>query len=242
MARLRVGDIEIDGNQVRIGGRELTPGQPAQSTQSAPSTQAAGTALVRQGSAALAHTSGTALAPGQRAQLAPKPETPQALARLPGSDGLWMGGGLALAILGLCVFVLGGSFDLVSYLFHGGLLIPMGLGFAYMGYLKRVGQRTLQNEAQARDDAELAEPMRRIRGLLQAPPEREPTIEKMTARLGLPEATVVRALVRLRDRGEVKEELALDTGEWFYVLAPPGDEGPRDLDARLAELERSKRS
>jgi hypothetical protein len=230
VARLRVGDIEIDGNQVRIGGREMTPAQPADK------------APVHPGSTALVRSSGTALASRQSTSLAPKPETPQTLARLPGSDGLWMGGGLALAVLGLCAFVLGGSFDIVSYFFHGGILIPMGLGLAYMGYLKRVGHRTLQAEAQARDDAELGEPMQRIRGLLEAPPEREPTIEKVAARLGLPEATVVRALVRLRDRGEVKEELGLDTGEWFYVLVPPGEEGPRDLDARLAKLERSNRS
>ena len=93
----------------------------------------------------------------------------------------------------------------------------MGLGIAFMGYLKRVGTSDPEGTRhEARDDAELGGPMQRIRGFLQAPPEREPTVEKMAARLGLPEVTMVRALVRLRDRGEVKEEL--NSRYWRVVL------------------------
>jgi hypothetical protein len=211
MARLRVGDIEIDGSNVTIGGVPQIPQVPAsQST--------------RPGMALTAPGRTTALATP-----APAAEGLDALATFPIGHRLLMGagGGLAAAAAGLIA-----TFEAMA----AAPLLFTGIGAVVLGLLKR---RALGRRAAARaraEERELAAHADRLRPLL-GEGRTEQTVEWIAARSGLPEATVVRALVFMRDRNEIAEELNTESGEWYYapVLALPAV--PRDLDERLATLE-----
>lgn len=213
MARLRVGDIEIDGSNVTIGG---VPQIPA--------------AAPAKPGVAIAKTATTALA---------KPPAPPAadgldgLASFPIGHRLLIGGGGGLAIAAAAVVS-------ATQAVTAAPLLVSGVGAVVVGLLKRRALRR-RNAARARAEAEeLGGYATRLRPLL-GEAKHEQTVEWIAERAGLPEATVVRTLVFMRDRDEIVEELNTETGEWYYgaPLALPAP--PRGLDERLAALEQGDR-
>jgi hypothetical protein len=218
MARLRVGDIEIDGSNVTIGGVPQTPATPATPT------ARAGVAITKTPT-----TTTTALA---RPQAPPPAEGLDALATFPIGHRLLIGGG-GLAIAAAAVVA-------ATQAVTAAPLLVSGVGAIVVGLLKR---RALRRRAAARARAEaeeLGDHASRLRPLL-GEAKAEQTIEWITERSGLAEAAVVRTLVFMRDRGEIVEELNTETGEWYYgsPLALPA--APRALDERLAALEQGDR-
>lgn len=258
MARLRVGDIEIDGSEVRINGRVVAGSDGASSS--------SGTAvIVSETTTTTVSTSRGAIAPASPQQLMVRPSgmppggalapTSQtnALAtrgggndlmrKLPPTSAMVTTGGILAGLGALLVSLNLGALDPVSFLSSGGILLPLGIGVATLGLMKRGVLKRQAAEEGARLDAELAQCMSRMRGLL-ADSRPTQTVEWIVHSLGLPEATVLRALKRLRERGELVEELNEDTGDWYYHVAPTPTEDDdyqpaeaQDLDARLARLE-----
>jgi hypothetical protein len=155
------------------------------------------------------------------------------LARLPIRPALLAVAGAALVAAGTAVnIVVGVLADPLTALLRGGVLAPLGVGLLVLAGLKAyVGGRSpavLAASLEGGSEQYLA----RLRPLLQGEPG-ACTVPALARTTGWPEATVVRALALLRGRGEVAEELDLDTGEFYYTtLTLP----PRDLDSRLGEL------
>jgi len=216
MARLRVGDIEIDGSNITIGGVPQIPTTP---------TAGPSTAIV-----VTTKTGTTALTP----QSPPRsPEGLDALATIPIGHRLLMVGGGGLAVAAAVVLAATLAVAAVPLLFTG-------IGAVIVGLLK---WRALGRQAAARTQAqeqELDGYAARLRPLLrEANPEQ--TIEWITQRSGLPEAAVVRTLAFMRDRREIEEELNTETGEWYYSTPLALPAASLHLDERLAALEQGDR-
>jgi hypothetical protein len=214
MARLRVGDIEIDGANVTIGGVPQIPATPPAK---------AGVAITKTTTTALARPSSPP----------PAAEGLDALASFPIGHRLLIGGGGGLAVAAAAVVA-------ATQAVTAAPLLVSGVGAIVVGLLKR---RALRRRAAVRARAEAEELggyAARLRPLL-GEARAEQTVEWITARSGLPEAAVVRTLVFMRDRAEIVEELSTETGEWYYgaPLALPA--APRALDERLAALEQGDR-
>jgi hypothetical protein len=212
MARLRVGDIEIDGSNITIGGVPQIPAAPNAST-------------------------GMAMTTTPKAiTLASSPRTPDgldALANVPFGHRLLVGAGGGLVAVAVTLLAVTQVVAAVPLLFTG-------IGVVVVGLLKRraLGR---QAAARTRAEAqELGDHAARLRPLLgEAKPEQ--TVEWIAERSGLPEEAVVRTLVFMRDRHEAVEELNTETGEWYYGLPLALPAASRDLDERLAALEQGDR-
>jgi len=206
MARLQVGDIEIDGSDIRIGGRN--PGLPeAARSDAGTDTETDVARAVR------------------------------LLDRIPFSPRTLVMAGLAAAIAGTVVnVVLGAWNDPLGVLVRGGILFPLGISVVTLGAAKQYLRRKPETRHRAAlgDNADrYVDVLRKI--LAQASPQQ--TIGWIRQRTGWPEADVVHALALLRTRGELLEEIDLESGEFYYVAQPqPLTLGPADLDTRLANL------
>jgi hypothetical protein len=212
MARLRVGDIEIDGSNITIGGVPQIPAAP---------NAGPGMAMTTTPKAIVPSTS------------PPVAEGLDAMATIPIGHRLLigMGGGL---------FVAAGTLLAVTQAVAAVPLLFTGIGGVVVGLLKR---RALGRRAAARrrgHERELGEYADRLRPLL-GEAKTEQTVEWIAARSGLPEIAVVRTLAFMRDRHEVEEELNTETGEWYYGVTLSLPAASRDLDERLAALERGDR-
>ena len=211
MARLRVGDIEIDGSNVTIGGVPQIPAAPPGKP---------GVAITKTTTTALARPPAAA-------------DGLDGLASFPIGHRLLIGGGGGLAVAAAAVVA-------ATQAVTAAPLLVSGVGAIVVGLLKR---RALRRRAATRARAEAEELggyATRLRPLL-GQAKHEQTVEWIAERAGLPEATVVRTLVFMRDRDEIVEELNTETGEWYYgaPLALPA--APRALDERLAALEQGDR-
>lgn len=254
MARLRVGDIEIDGANISIGGVPQVPvtappaggaaadGTPMETTTTVASHRgatvvtthsrpAAPTALARAPSTALARTApGTALA---RDVDRPGGDGLDGLAALPVSERLLVGGGLALAAGGAAIL----AFTVLAFAM---MMVLSGAGAVTLGLLKGHAVRRRAARQAAAAERELAVHADALRPLLgEARPEQ--TVEWIAAKAALPAPTVVRALAFMRDRGEVVEELCTDSGEWYYGLVPALPGPALALDERLALIDGAER-
>ncbi len=233
MARLRVGDVEIDGSNITIGGvPQIT------TTVTRPAGGGGPQVVVTTTTPATASTAIVTTAPAVLA-VPPRPTPPASsasstsgldgLAAIPVSERALVGGGAALAIGAGVALGLTGAGGLVPLLFTG-------VGAIVLGVMKRwaVNRRTA---ARARGrDRELSLHADRLRPLLVGA-STDQTVEWLVEKSGLPEASVVRTLALMRARHEVSEELNVDTGEWYYSSASALPVLPRDLDDRLAALE-----
>jgi hypothetical protein len=241
MSRLRVGDIEIDGSNITIGGVPQTPApKPGSGAAVAgvagvtvTTTGAPGTIVTSGGTTTTAPTSAALVTrtPGALAQRSP--EGLDALASFPIGHRLLVGAGSGLAVAAAALLATTEAIAAVPMLFSG-------IGGVVVGILKRRALRR-REAARARDEErEYGEHAARLRALLaEARPEQ--TVEWIIEKSGLPEATVVRTLAFMRDRHEVTEELNTETGEWYYgatLALPPAS---RHLDERLAALEQGDR-
>ena len=226
--RIRVGDIELDGQDIRIGGQSMLPG----SSQSQVHVQVSGQAGQVPGQLIVQQRSIQPAPHGQPPprELAVREAPAESLALLPSSAAL-----LLVAAVLWAVFPVG---SLAALALH---VLPsvFGLGLLGLGIAKRSEEHRLLEAARARDDAELAPHLERVRAALAAQ-NPEQTVEWLTARLGLPETTVVRVLDRLRRAGEVEEELNVDSGDWYYFARRQLGEG-RDLASRMAALNQGRK-
>jgi hypothetical protein len=234
--RIRVGDIELDGQDIRIGGQSVLPGSSHSQVHVQVSGQAgqAGQVIVQQRS----------IQPAPHGQPQPQPrelavrDAPtESLALLPSSAALLPTGGALLLVAAVlwAVFPVGSLMALALHV----LPSVFGLGLLGLGIAKRSEEHRLREAARARDDAELAPHVERVRAALAAQ-NPEQTVEWLTAQLGLPETTVVRVLDRLRRAGEVEEELNVDSGDWYYFARRQLGEG-RDLASRMAALKQGRK-
>ena len=206
--RVRIGDIEIDGPVVRIGGQpapqvyvpqELVPPAPP---------------------------------PGQARteSLKPLPVSGLALIQL----------GAVLLLAGIVVFAVAPPASILSFMLHV-LPLTLGGGSLGLGVVKKLEDGRRLQADRLLGEAELAPHVERVRAAL-SEPRPEQTVEWVATTLQLPEATVVRALDRLRKQGDIEEELSLESGDWYYFARSRNTEPVRrDLEARMAALE-SKRT
>jgi hypothetical protein len=199
---IRIGDIEINGQEVRIGGELHGP-----------------------------HT----FAPHALVPQPPAPPTALSLKMIPVRAASLIQLGATLIVAGILWFALAPPAWILALLLHV-LPLTVGAGALGLGVMKRLEETREQQAARRRSDAELALHAQRVRGALQEP-RPEQTVEWITATLGLPEATVVRVLDRLRKQGEIEEELNVENGEWYYFAVARPDPVRGDLEARVAALE-----
>jgi hypothetical protein len=229
--RIRVGDIELDGQDIRIGGQSVLPGSSQSQVHVQVSGQA-GQVIVQQRS-----IQPQPQPQGQSRELVVREVPTESLALLPSSAAMLPTGGALLLVAAVlwAVFPVG---SLAALALH---VLPsvFGLGLLGLGIAKRSEEHRLLEAAKARDDAELGPHVELVRAALAAQ-NPEQTVEWLTARLGLPEATVVRVLDRLRRAGEVEEELNVDSGDWYYFARRQLGEG-RDLASRMAALKQGRK-
>lgn len=159
---------------------------------------------------------------------------PTALARREGVDlrgwlvnapGTWLGMigvGAASAGVGMALSVLGTR---VLTLLFANSMLSAGLCLLLLGVLKRVWAGT-PGPAQAPaappvDPKLLAERARRVRAILARAGSASEllTFEQLVRESRWTQAAMLSTLLHMKERGEVVEDLNLDTGEWVYSLA-----------------------
>jgi hypothetical protein len=208
-----VGDIEIDGHRVRIGAtsdaRVLTHSVP--------------------GARSLSYES-------QPVGPAPLPQPNYAFLRaIPFSGGFIVLAGCITAAVGILGAVLTWPpDDITDYVLHGSFLIPLGLGVALIGWLKAVHRDSLNRIDPGSADETTEEYIAELGALLR---HEDPshTVEWVQRELGWKPVDVVTTLAWLRERGELREEIDIDSGHYYYVATTPP---ARDLDARLRSTHR----
>jgi DNA-binding MarR family transcriptional regulator len=202
--RVRIGDIEIDGPVVRIGGQPTPQVYVPQE-------------LVLQ-------------APP------PAPARPDPFMALPVRGRVLIQLGAVLLLAGIVLFAVAPPASILAFLLHV-LPLTVGGGSLGLGVIKQLEEGRQRQAARLLGEAEIAPHVERIRAAL-SEPRPEQTVEWIATSLQLPEATVVRALDRLRKQGDIEEELNIDNGEWYYFARPRDtDSVRRDLEARMAALE-----
>ncbi|MCB9567607.1 MAG: hypothetical protein H6710_10425 [Myxococcales bacterium] len=156
-----------------------------------------------------------------------------------------VGGGLAMVALGVVTAILTtwgffGTAFLSSLLTMGGGLVFLGL------YKRRALLRAAPPEPRALSASEhalLRERSRRIRTLIEEA-GRPRTFEDLQAATRWTRDAVLDTLLFMKERGELSEDVDLDTGEWVYAPAEPEvvPAPPRSLmlDERRALSERTE--
>lgn len=207
VATLKVGDIEIDGGHVRIGpsGAHVTHGSPFL-------------------------TPSPTYYRGQISRPAPLPQANYTLLKaIPLAPGFIVIAGCIVSALGIIGTVVGRPLgNPIDIFLHGTFLIPIGVGLALVGILKAIHQDSL-GQIDAANADEVTEEWIAELGEVLRDEDRSHTVEWIQNKLGWNQADVVRTLAWLRERGELREEIDVDTEHYYYVASPR----PRDLDARL---------
>ena len=174
--------------------------------------------------------------PGRPAAAAVRPAPsplPSLVRRIPVPPLVLAGAGAAMLAAGTAVNVLVGVFsDPLTALARGGILAPLGFGMLVLAGLTTVLRRRPAAELVSALGGDVDGHVARLRPLLDAVPA-ACTVAALATRAGWPEPTVVRVLALMRERGEVSEELDLDTGQFYYTTRTLP---PRDLQSRLATL------
>lgn len=204
MSKLKVGDIEIDDHEVRIKRRD---------------------ANVLDGSTSVTYRSAMY---SRRPAALPRADY-AFLKSVPLRPGFIILLGVAVSFLGLVGTLVQAPFrSVVDVLLHGTFLIPIGVGIALIGILKAVHQDSSDRRDVARADGVTEEFISELGELLRHE-DRSHTVEWVQNRLGWNHDDVVRTLAWLRERGELREEIDMETGHYYYVSTPSF----RSLDARL---------
>jgi hypothetical protein len=211
MAKIQVGDIEIDGSQITIGGRQVT-GQSsthvAITNAPAPVTPAPTNAL---------------------ATTPPAPTPRNDLVKLPGRPALWV-------LAGASLFVSATLFVTIPYLLYLGLGLSV-IGVLKNRALREEAHqlRQLEQRKQLQLEAALTPTLEKLRRAL-GEATSTLTIEQLAQRVRLPQPELLRGLVCLRDRAEITEDLDTESGEWVYSLVRRHLPA-QDLDTRLNALQ-----
>ncbi len=142
------------------------------------------------------------------------------------TPGTWLGMigvGAASAGVGMALSVLGTR---VLTLLFANSMLSAGLCLLFLGVLKRVWVRQAPAPtpapAPAPVDAKLlAERARRVRAILARASSASElfTFEQLIKESRWTQAAMLSTLLHMKERGEVVEDLNLDTGEWVYSLA-----------------------
>lgn len=115
------------------------------------------------------------------------------------------------------------------------LLFSAGAAFVVLGLVKRWSMVDAQAAAEPEriDPRVLAERCRRVRAILgrSGGPW---TFERLVAESRWTQAAMLSTLLHMKDRGEIIEDLNLDTGEWVYSPAD-GSEAPRAATSPMLE-------
>lgn len=202
-----MGDIEIDGGTVRIGHSGATVLRRASSV-----------------TPSLAYYRAKSSGP------APLPQANYAqLKAIPFAPGVIIIAGCFASALGIIGTIIGAPLSHpIEILSHGTFLIPSGLGLVVIGILKASHQ-----DSYDRIDAETADQVTEEfiseLGELLRVEDKSHTVEWIQTRMGWDQADVVRTLAWLRERGQLREEIDVDSGHYYYVASAR----PRDLDTRL---------
>jgi hypothetical protein len=170
--------------------------------------------------------------------LPPSPSAAHALTvfdRLPVSAGALLAVGGVLTVAGTVVNVaLAAWNDPLGALVHGGILAPMGVGLVVAGAVKGWVRRRPRIRHAAALGADAEPYLATLRRLL-AGADAGHTLAWITSQTGWADETAVHALALLRDRGELREELDLERGDFYYQAVHPSP-APRSLDARVGDL------
>ncbi|MBN1945937.1 MAG: hypothetical protein JW797_09685 [Bradymonadales bacterium] len=118
----------------------------------------------------------------------------------------------------LAVLVLAGGGIPFYLLFLLVIALSTSLGLIGIGHLMRRTTRTRQRDQTVRREGLLLARMERLRPYL-ANRDDTHTVEWFVHQTGMTEEAVVLALKEMVERGEVEEDLDLDSGEWFYYSA-----------------------
>lgn len=145
---------------------------------------------------------------------------------LASTPGTWLGMvgvGAASAGVGMALSVLGTR---VLTLMFANSMLSAGLCLLLLGLLKRAWARPAPGPAPAAapppvDAKLLAERARRVRAILARASSASElfTFEQLVRESRWTNAAMLSTLVHMKERGEVVEDLNLDTGEWVYSLA-----------------------
>ncbi len=151
--------------------------------------------------------------------------------------GRSMAVGLGLVAAGVASAVVG--VDALLAAVATSAAMTMGAGLFAMGLFRATRPEGTALAPAGPSPAVLEERARRIRRLMHEGGGAW-TFELLTARLGWTERAVAEALAHMRDRGEIAEDLDLETGKWVYRPASgePGETSAVDLtlDDRLRRL------
>lgn len=170
------------------------------------------------------------------------------LVRTPGSWLGMIGVGAASAGVGVMLSVVGGR---VLTLLFANSMLSAGLCLLVLGLLKRMLMRQAPESAQAPapepvDAKLLAERSRRVRAILSRATAASElyTFEQLVKESHWTQAAMLSTLLHMKERGEVVEDLNLDTGEWVYSLADEpmaAAAGSLMLEERTAQVSPSER-
>jgi hypothetical protein len=111
----------------------------------------------------------------------------------------------------------------------GAALLSLGGGTAILGALKIWNRLGFTASGSSLTDPVTEEYVTELKSVIRAVDTRN-TIEAIASKLGWPERDVVRTLGWLQARGELREELDGDSGDFYYVSVKM----PRDLITRLS--------
>lgn len=160
------------------------------------------------------------------------PDPAHWLVRSPGS---WRG----LATMGLAStgagLVLGMIGQRILTLWFANSLLSAGLCLVFLGLLKRMLTTTTQPAPaptpEPVDPRLLAERSRRVRAILSRATSASElyTFERLVQESRWTQAAMLSTLLHMKERGEVVEDLNLDTAEWVYSLADEVAAGPGSL-------------
>lgn len=149
------------------------------------------------------------------------PVLPAWVMRSPGSWRGMMVVGASSASVGLVLSVLGHR---LLTLWFANSLLSAGLCLILLGILKRVLTQAASPAPAVPDAVDpqlLAERSRRVRTILSKATSASElhTFERLVKESRWTQAAMLSTLLHMKERGEVVEDLNLDTGEWVYSVA-----------------------
>jgi hypothetical protein len=161
----------------------------------------------------------------QHVRTSPPARAPDLRGWLVRTPGTWR----ALAVAGVGSTAMGMVLGAVGHrmltLWFANSLLSAGLCLVFLGLLKRVltvaPAVATPAPAEVIDPRLLAERSRRVRAILAGATAASElhTFEKLVQASRWTQAAMLSTLLHMKERGEVVEDLNLDTGEWVYSLA-----------------------
>lgn len=227
MARIKVGDIVIDGDQIVIGGEPIySHSQTTVQTQVVSSWGSSGTALTKTNITNLQKIPGT---PSFQNSLVRPPST--GLQKRTNDPFVWVVGGTAVGITATLFYYL------TSAPFFPAAALA-GFVFVIVGFVRYFQEKSNKKIREEQQEQEYRSNTRLLKTLLKDP-KPEQTIEWIVAKTGWSEAVVVKTLSWLSKRGALQEEVDLQTGDWYYYI-PVHDRlaVEDDLASRVKRIER----